>query len=88
MITELELVEVGAILNSNIVTPSFSLAQDVQNFLLDANFPFQLWDLGGGAGVTASPRMAFVSESERTDRSEDDRETLGDQLKEKVSLSV
>ena len=56
----------------------------MQNFLLDPNFPMPLWSLGSSAGATASPRLALVSESERTDRSEDDRETLGDQLKEKV----
>ena len=48
-----------------------------------------LWSLGSGAGAgagasTTSPKFTLVSESERTDRSEDDRETLGDQIKEKV----
>ena len=65
--------------------------QDVQNFLVDPNFPMPLWNLGGSsasAGVTASPRLALLSESERTDRSEEEtRETLGDQIKEKVMMS-
>ena len=63
--------------------------QEIQNFLLDANFPMPLWSLGSGSGAgagasTTSPKFTLVSESERTDRSEDDRETLGDQIKEKV----
>ena len=58
---------------------------------MDPNFPMPLWNLGGSsasAGVTASPRLALLSESERTDRSEEEtRETLGDQIKEKVMMS-